>query len=73
MSLGGYEFETIAVELPHEGVALATLNRPEKLNAIDRRMFAELRELCEQLEDDERVRVAVLTGAGRGFCSGADL
>jgi enoyl-CoA hydratase/carnithine racemase len=68
-----YEFETIRVETPREGVLLATLDRPEKLNAIDRRMFAELSELCGRLEDDDEVRVAVLTGAGRGFCSGVDL
>jgi enoyl-CoA hydratase/carnithine racemase len=68
-----YEFETIRVEKVREGVALATLDRPEKLNAIDRRMFAELYQLCAQLEDDPEVRVAVLTGAGRGFCSGADM
>ena len=71
--MSDYDFETIAVERPREGIALATLNRPEKLNAIDRTMFAELYELCAQLEDDADVRVAVLTGAGRGFCSGADL
>ena len=68
-----YEFETLEIERPRPGVLLATLNRPQKLNAIDRTMFAELRQLCGELEADEDVRVAVLTGAGRGFCSGVDL
>ncbi len=55
------------------GVGLITMNRPEKLNALDLSMVGAFEELFAQLEKDEKIRVVVLTGAGRGFCSGADL
>lgn len=54
-------------------VATITLNRPERLNAWTDRMGAEVRHAMAQAESDERVVVIVLTGAGRGFCAGADL
>jgi enoyl-CoA hydratase len=67
------EFNTIAFESPEAGIGLITLSRPERLNAISLDMLEELHALMERLADDESVRVVVLTGKGRGFCSGADL
>ena len=54
-------------------IALVTLARPEKLNAIDRHLHHEMMAACAELRDDDGVRVVVFTGEGRGFCSGADL
>ncbi len=54
-------------------VALLTLNRPERLNAISGPMLTELAEKLRAYDADPEVRVIVLTGAGRGFCSGLDL
>ena len=54
-------------------VVTVTLNRPDKLNAMSWRMFVEIGEAFEQAAADPEVRCVVLAGAGRGFCSGADL
>ncbi|MFR9806077.1 enoyl-CoA hydratase/isomerase family protein [Pseudonocardia sp. RS010] len=64
---------TIGFELS-DGVALVTLDRPEKLNALDTAAHAELSAVWQRVRDDPAVRVAVLTGVGeRSFCVGADL
>lgn len=55
------------------GVARLTLNRPDKLNSFTGAMHAEIRTALDCVQDDESVRVLVLTGAGRGFCAGQDL
>ena len=55
------------------GLATITLNRPDKLNAINARMHAEIQEVCIELRDDSQTRVAIFTGAGRAFSAGADL
>jgi 2-(1,2-epoxy-1,2-dihydrophenyl)acetyl-CoA isomerase len=55
------------------GVQTITLNRPEKLNAFTPEMHKELRRALEQALDDRAIRAVLLTGAGRGFCSGQDL
>jgi enoyl-CoA hydratase/carnithine racemase len=56
-----------------EGVATITLNRPERLNAWNRAMAAGFEDAFLRVRDDPKVRVVILTGAGRGFCAGADL
>lgn len=67
------EFKTIRFEEIEPRIGLLTLNRPEKLNAINLEMLEEIHRLYEHLCADQQIRVVVLTGAGRGFCSGADL
>lgn len=56
-----------------DGVALVTLNRPDKLNAWTTRMAEEIQDATLAAADDDAARVIVLTGAGRGFCAGADM
>ncbi len=58
---------------PREGVALLTLNRPEKLNAMTSELVQGLHDHLAAIAVDPSVRVVVLTGAGRGFCAGLDL
>ena len=53
-------------------IAVITLNRPDRLNAWTGRMHTEYRWCLEQADSDDGVRVIVVTGAGRGFCAGAD-
>src|SRR5437660_5289067 len=57
----------------HDGIGLIRLNRPEKMNAIGALTRQQLAEAIKQAERDEAVRVVVLTGSGRAFCSGADV
>ncbi|MBW2622873.1 MAG: enoyl-CoA hydratase/isomerase family protein, partial [Deltaproteobacteria bacterium] len=54
-------------------VALITLNRPERLNAFTEIMIQEFMDALQKVEDDDDLRVSIVTGAGRGFCAGADL
>lgn len=56
-----------------ERIATVTLNRPDKLNAWTARMDQDVRAAMAAAEADENVRVIILTGAGRGFCAGADM
>ena len=56
-----------------DGVGVVTLNRPEKLNAWTKEMAAELRSALSNANDDDNVGALVVTGAGRAFCSGADV
>jgi enoyl-CoA hydratase len=67
------DFSTIKFETPQDGIGLITLNRPDRLNAINLDMLEDLHALFEDLKIREDVRVVIITGAGRGFCSGADL
>lgn len=55
------------------GIALVTLSRPERLNALTFEVYGELRETFQSLGRSDDVRVIVLTGEGRGFCSGGDV
>jgi enoyl-CoA hydratase/carnithine racemase len=65
-------FETLlyAVE---EGIATITLNRPDKLNAFNTQMMKDMIAAFDATDADDNVRVVIVTGAGRGFCAGADL
>lgn len=56
-----------------ERIAVVTLNRPDRLNALDVALRERLVQVCQELRNDDTVWAVVLTGAGRGFCSGADL
>ncbi len=65
-------YEEILYEVD-DGVAVVTMNRPETLNALTDRTQAEIRHALDQSERSEEVIGTVLTGAGRGFCSGVDM
>ena len=58
---------------PESGVATLTLDRPERLNALTFEVYAELRDTFAALDTEPGVRAIVLTGSGRGFCSGGDV
>lgn len=66
------EFEQIRTELD-DRVLTITLNRPERLNAWTPTMMRELLEAFDRSDADDEVRAVIVTGAGRGFCAGADL
>ena len=55
-----------------EGIAIATLNRPDRMNALNNQMMVELGMVVSDVGSDKEVRVLVITGAGRGFCAGGD-
>lgn len=57
----------------NDHVAIITMNRPDKLNALTKVMEAELRDAMEAADRDDTIRVVVLTGAGKGFCAGMDI
>jgi enoyl-CoA hydratase/carnithine racemase len=65
--------QTLTVEQPEAGVAHVLLNRPDRLNALNRTMFDELISVADQLRADNEVRAVVVSGAGAGFCAGYDL
>ncbi len=65
-------YETVGYEAQGE-VAIVTLNRPEKLNAINADLRRDVHAALGAAQSDDNIRAAILTGAGRGFCSGADL
>src|SRR5437588_7296883 len=66
------EFQEIRYEVD-DRVLTITLNRPDRLNAFTPTMQVELIEAIDQADADDGVRAVVVTGAGRGFCAGADL
>jgi enoyl-CoA hydratase/carnithine racemase len=65
-------YETLLTDLT-DGVFTLTLNRPEQLNTFTIEMIEELLEVLDVIDADDDVRVVIVTGAGRGFCAGADL
>ncbi len=66
------DFEQISAELA-DRILTITLNRPERLNAWTARMGLEMRAAFDRADADDEVRAVIVTGAGRGFCAGADL
>ncbi|GAB3278465.1 enoyl-CoA hydratase/isomerase family protein [Parahaliea aestuarii] len=60
-------------ETLEQGILQLTMNRPERLNALDAELTGALTECFHSLNRDRQVRAVILTGAGRGFCAGADL
>jgi enoyl-CoA hydratase/carnithine racemase len=65
--------ETLEIETPASGVLLVRLNRPKQLNAINEVMRDEIARALASLANDPSVHAVVITGAGRGFCSGIDI
>jgi len=68
----GRSLETIEVE-KSEGIMTVTLNRPDRLNAFTLQMAHDWFEVLDEIDSDDAVRAVIVTGAGRGFCAGADL
>ncbi|MFC2011141.1 enoyl-CoA hydratase/isomerase family protein [Chloroflexota bacterium] len=66
------KYEEILLE-KEDGIAILTLNRPAKLNSLNRSIRVEMIEAFEEIELDDSVRVMILTGAGRAFCAGLDI
>ena len=65
--------EPVLFEVDADGVALITLNRPDKLNACSGSMLSQLSDLYRRCDEDDAVRAVVVTGSGRAFCTGADM
>ena len=65
-------FETLAYDVK-DGIATITLNRPDKLNAFNTQMMKDMIAAFDVTDADDAVKVVIVTGAGRGFCAGADL
>jgi len=65
-------YESIQFKLEN-GIAVLTLNRPDRLNSFTQAMHREVRDALDKVQADKTARVLVLTGAGRGFCAGQDL
>jgi enoyl-CoA hydratase len=63
----------VLIDRPRPGITLVTLNRPERMNAMAFDVMVPLRDALREISVDNDTRVVVLTGAGHGFCSGADL
>ncbi|MCW2778349.1 MAG: enoyl-CoA hydratase/isomerase [Frankiales bacterium] len=66
-------FQTLALEQAAPGVVVLRLDRPDRYNAMTDQMFGELEQVAEALDDEVDLRVVVLTGTGKAFCSGYDL
>jgi enoyl-CoA hydratase/carnithine racemase len=69
-SEANYDFQ---YEVDQDGIALLTFNRPDVLNALTFDVYAQFRDLLEDLRYDDKVKVLLITGAGNSFCSGGDV
>ena len=67
------DFSTLNFELSDDGIATVTLNRPDKLNAMNEAMRADFKRLRDELVDNKDIKVVVFTGAGRAFSAGGDI
>jgi enoyl-CoA hydratase len=67
------DYKTLMFEYPEPQIAVLTFNRPERLNAITWEMVEEIHDVLTRMEKEPDTRILILTGAGRGFCSGTDL
>ena len=65
--------DLVLLDRPRPDVAVVTLNRPDRLNALSFALVDQLHAALDEVQRDNEVRVVILTGAGRGFCSGLDL
>jgi enoyl-CoA hydratase/carnithine racemase len=65
-------YQTLLTSLD-AGIFTITLNRPERLNALNSQMLQDFLEVLDEVDSNDEIRVVVITGAGRGFCAGADL
>ena len=72
MALQEESYLAMRIEKRPNGVAIVTLNRPERLNAVNGTLHHELARFTRDAESDTDVRVVVLAGAGRAFCAGGD-
>jgi enoyl-CoA hydratase/carnithine racemase len=70
--VGTTNYETIKYEV-EDRILTITLNRPERLNAFNTTMMTEMIDAFDRSDADDDIRVVIITGAGRGFCAGADL
>ena len=66
------DYKTVVLE-KKDGVAVLTLNRPDVLNSVNMEMRSEIAGILDELEADSAIRLLIVTGAGRAFCSGADV
>lgn len=66
-------YQLLTLDIDRRGVAQVALNRPDIHNAFDDRLIAELTQAFAQLDKDDKVRLAVLSGNGKSFCSGGDI
>ena len=73
MSIDYSRYSDFLIERPTPGVLLVTLNRPQALNAVTYSMHRDLARIWTDVADDDETNAVVITGAGRGFCSGNDL
>lgn len=66
-------FTTLNQEINTQGILIITLNRPEKLNALNATMLEELSQLFDKAEKNNNIKALLITGSGKAFCAGADI